>query len=207
MDYYIDFDNTLYRTSSLKNEMLHKIAQTISILKKVSYEKILSEASSLFNSKNIYNIYKLCDYFSLKYEVQNQILYDIIDNILYHGSKYVYKDVKMFLSKLKSDGNNLNLLTYSTIDNHEYQNKKILGSKLSQFFDNIIITIDKGNENIDYKNSIFIDDNPKDLLTLYNKNAKQVIRVKRKNNKYSKIDIDKNANIKVIKSLKAISKI
>ena len=43
-------------------------------------------------------------------------------------------------------------------------------------FDNIIITTDKGKENIDYKNAIFIDDNPKDLITLYNKNAKQVIR-------------------------------
>ena len=43
----------------------------------------------------------------------------------------------------------------------------------------------KYNLDIDYSNGIFIDDKPQDLIGLYSRHPKKVIRLRRKNNKYS----------------------
>ncbi len=204
MEYYLDFDNTLYRTHALKYKMLTTLAIIVSSKIDKSFNEIFQEEKKIFKKENIYNIYALCEYLSNKYKVDYNFLVYKIDNILSNGKEFVYHDVKLFLRKLKNDGHKINMLTYSSSDNHVFQNKKILGSKISEFFDNIIITTDKGKENIDYKNAIFIDDNPKDLITLYYKNAKQVIRIKRRFNKYSKIHIDKKLNIKEFQSLKSL---
>ena len=87
------------------------------------------------------------------------------------------------------------MLTYCK-DSLEYQSIKVAGSKLADFFDALYITsLPKYNLDIDYTNGVFIDDNPEDLLGLYSKNAKQVIRLRRKENKYSVKDLD-NTDIK-----------
>ena len=60
-------------------------------------------------------------------------------------------------------------------------------------FDEIIITKDlKYTLDIDYSKGIFIDDKPQDLIGLYSKNPKKVIRLRRIGSKYSPKDIEIN---------------
>ena len=76
-----------------------------------------------------------------------------------------------------------------------FQVLKIKGSGLIKYFDALYITSKPKYElDINYENGIFIDDRAKDLLGLYSKNAKKVIRLRRKGNKYSIEDIG-NAEI------------
>ena len=82
-------------------------------------------------------------------------------------------------------------MTYIPKTNQEYQMKKLLGSGLMKYFDTITITSKyKFLLDMDYTNGIFIDDDPRDLNGLYEKNPIKVIRIRKPNNKRSKIDID-----------------
>ena len=81
------------------------------------------------------------------------------------------------------------MLSYAN-DGLEYQSLKIAGSGLSNYFDALYITADKKFElDLDYTNGIFIDDNPEDLIGLYSNNPKRLIRLRRKENKYSVQDL------------------
>lgn len=83
--------------------------------------------------------------------------------------------------------------------------KKLLGSGLMQYFDGIIITSEyKFLLDLKYENGIFIDDDPRDLNGLFEKNAIQVIRIRKPNNKRSKIDIN-NSQIKEYESFDDIA--
>jgi len=82
---------------------------------------------------------------------------------------------------------NNNLLTYG---NKEYQNKKIINSNIAKYFKDIIITEDsKSNLKINFLNSIFIDNNPKEITSFYNKGARHLIRVRKENDNYSNFDL------------------
>ena len=183
MNYYIDFDNTLYNTPLLTNRMLNSIVASIKEKTNLNSEDLYEECKGMFNREHIYNIYELAKYFS---QINN------LNNIILNGNDLVFEDTIPFLKKLKESGHNLYILTYCK-NSLEYQSLKITGSKLSDFFHAIYITsVPKYNLDIDYTNGIFIDDNPEDLLGLYSKNAKQVIRLRRKENKYSVKDLDNN---------------
>ncbi len=81
---------------------------------------------------------------------------------------------------------------------------KLLNCEISVIIDNVLITgLYKFETNINYSDSIFIDDNPRDLIGLCNNNAKKVIRIKRKNTKYSNCKLD-NKDILTYNSLNAI---
>ena len=192
MNYYIDFDSTLYNTTKLKQEMLETISKDVALYNKdVNFESILFECKIMFVRDKIYNIYKLCDYFSKKYKIKSEILKGDIDKMLSDGKRFVYEDSLPFLMNLKENGHHLNLLTLASEDNRVYQEKKIYGSGLSDFFDKIIITSKpKYLLDLDFENSVFIDDNPKDLLELHSKNPLKIIRIRRVGNSYSKIEID-----------------
>lgn len=192
MNYYIDFDNTLYNTSLLTNKMLNSIAEYIKEKNNLNFEELYQECKSMFNRNNIYNIYELAKYLSTKYNLQTSLLINNLNKIILDGSDFVFEDTIPFLKKLKENGHKIYLLTYCE-DSLEYQSMKIAGSKLSDFFDALYITsIPKYNLDIDYTNGIFIDDNPDDLLGLYSKNPKQVIRLKRTKNKYSLKNLNTN---------------
>ena len=79
---------------------------------------------------------------------------------------------------------NIYLLTFG---DYNYQLKKIKSCKIENYFKKIIITQDKTKENIDYKNSIFIDNNPYDLNKLRLNGATKLIRIKHLDDPYSKI--------------------
>jgi predicted enzyme involved in methoxymalonyl-ACP biosynthesis len=52
----------------------------------------------------------------------------------------------------------------------------------------------KGKLNIDYENSIFIDDNPLEIESIIEKKPKMIIRMQRNNSKYSNISLDIDIN-------------
>ena len=83
------------------------------------------------------------------------------------------------------------MLTYTSDDNLVYQKKKVNGCNIAKYFHKIIYTTaNKYTLDIDYKNSIFIDDNPKELIGLAETQAYKIIRIKRTDCKYSKIQIN-----------------
>jgi len=192
VNYYIDFDNTLYNTALLTDRMLNLIVN--SILEKHKdflEEELKKECKMMFNRENIYDIYKLINYFANKYNIDEINTKNKINNLILNSGDLVYKDVFLFLSYLKNNHHKLYLLSYC--DNLSYQSLKIIGAKLDEFFDAIYITsIPKHLLDINYANGIFIDDNPRDLLGLYKQNAKSVIRIRRNTNKYSKENLDIN---------------
>lgn len=195
MNYYIDFDNTLYNTPLLTQKMLDSIAETAYEQKKLDKKTLLEECKLMFNREHIYNIYELAQYFADKYNLN---LYEITTNInkvILNSSELVFADSIEFLIKLKNKGHSIFLLSYCK-ESLQYQSTKISGSQLGDFFDALFITSTPKYElDIDYTNGIFIDDNPTDLLGLYSKNPKEVIRLRRKCNKYSLKDLE-NVNIK-----------
>lgn len=202
MNYYLDFDNTLYETSRLSNDMLNGLADEISIKTKKNKIDIFDELKSMFNRENIYNIYKLAKYFAKKYNIEESVLIDKVEGIILDGKKYVYNDVISFLKELKEKNNIINVLTYVAKEDLSYQLTKIKGSGLSEYFDNIIISSSlKFNLDLKYEEGIFFDDNPRDLLGLASKNPKILVRVIRDENKHNKQELDIE-NLIECKSLK-----
>lgn len=195
MNYYIDFDNTLYNTPLLTNKMLNSIVNSIREKNDLSSEDLYQECKSMFNREHIYDIYELARYFADKYNLNASTVINNLNNIILNGSDLVFEDTIPFLQKLKEQGHKLYMLTYCK-ESLEYQSIKVAGSKLANFFDALFITaVPKYTLDIDYTNGIFIDDNPSDLLGLYSKNPKQVIRLRREGNKYSVKDLE-NTDIK-----------
>ena len=187
-NWYIDFDSTLYNTSALKKDMLEAMALNIDSSKK---ESIIQEIDSMFKPQKIYNIFNLCNYYENKYNLKKNILVKPIKEIILNGSKYVFNDVIPFLEKLRNN-NTISMLTWSTLrENMEFQNLKIIGSGISNYFDTIIITaFPKHTLELNYKTGIFVDDNPNELENLHKISRGRVIRIKRKSNKYSKIPLN-----------------
>ena len=187
MDIYLDFDHTLYNPITLTGEMLSAIGGKIVDCsdKKIDNDEIMIELKGMFNREHIYNIYELARYFGEKYEIDSAILIDAVNKVIYNCSKNVFDDVIPFLKSLKEKGHRIFMLTYYE-HGLEYQMEKVTGSKLCDLFDVIITTGEKKfNLTIDYENSIFIDDNPKDLEGLASRNPYRLIRIRRKEGRYS----------------------
>ena len=181
MNYYIDFDSTLYDTTALVKEMIQSISDS---LKGSYYNVSKQEIKKIFDT-----------YIKNKQTIPNHTLIQKLDSILENGKQFVYDDTIPFLEILRKQGHRLSMLTYSKYS-LQFQSSKINGSGLSDYFDALfIIATHKYELDINYKNGIFIDDNPSDLLGLYSKKPIEVIRIRRNGNKYSIDDID-NTNIK-----------
>jgi len=203
MNYYIDFDSTLYDTSKLVEKMLRALAIGINRQdSSLNKEEILLEEKEMFNSKNIYNIFEFFKYFAKKYNLKANNLITVINKVINNGKNFIYEDSIEFLKQLKIMGHKINMLTYTTQNGIEYQIQKIYGSGIVQFFDNIIITsTPKWQLDLDYTQGIFIDDNPNDLAGLHNNNPVSVIRIKRNGNKYASKPMPNNIMIPEFNSL------
>ena len=201
MKFYIDFDNTLFNTPKLTHTMLPLIANEVwKKHQSLCFDNIYSECCSMFNREHCYNIYDLASYFADKYALDLSVLVKNLNSIMFDISDFLYEDSIPFLKKLKADGHKLYLLSYAG-ENLKYQTVKISGSGISDFFEALYITsAPKYKLDINYSDSIFIDDNPTDLLGLYSNNPLKVIRIRRIDNKYSSEDID-NPNIIEFSSL------
>ena len=183
---YIDFDNTLYNTLELKEKrkvFLKKYIHELEI------QKIINTFNGLFDFRNVLDV--MID----KYKIDKDTLYKDYDDLLKYN--YLYDDTIEFLNYYK-DKYELILLTYG---NNDYQLDKINCTNIKEYFKEIIIT--QKNKNIldiDYNNSTFIDDNPKELKGLLNNNSYKVIRLCR--GKYK--DIEKELDVLSVNSLKEI---
>lgn len=203
MNYYIDFDHTLYDTPKLTKDMLDTISCSIALQCGIEQEVLLEECFKMFNRENIYNIYELARYFSKKYNCDSKQIIDKLNYVIYNSEKNVFSDSIPFLKKLKSLNHTIHMLSYYEYG-LEYQTAKIVGSKLSNLFDCIIITKKHKYElDLDYTNGIFIDDKPSDLFGLLSKNPKEIIRLRRIGSKYSIEDLE-NSKIKEYTSLSEI---
>ena len=204
MNYYIDFDNTLYETAKLTEIMLEKIVESISLESKRDIKEI-EKIKTEFNSTKD-NIFSFAKLMANRFNVNEQKVLEDVENVIIISSDVTFEDAKRFVKRLKENGHKLTILTYiPDKKNRDYQIKKIKGSGIEKYFDDIIITSEyKFTLDLDYKNSIFIDDDPRDLNGLYEKKPIKVIRIRKKNNKRSKIDID-NKDIEEYESFDDIS--
>ena len=167
MNIYIDFDGTLFDTNRFYNDFL------------LLCEKYNVNKKDIIKPKGLFNLDNLALQLKIKYNLNNSFIKET--NKLYNPS-YLYKDSISFLKKYYKKYN-LNILTFG---DYEYQLKKINCCKFKKYFKRIIITEDKTKEDIDYKNSIFIDNSPKDLKKLMSVGATNLIRIKHDDDPYSK---------------------
>ena len=199
MNYYIDFDNTLYETAKLTSLMIAAIGNKIGELAEKDAELIIQDVKDNFNS-TIDNIFTHAEKMGKKYNVDSKMVVDAVKAVVDNGKEIVFEDAIRFLERLKEKGHKIFILTYIPQTNQEYQLKKLMGSGITSYFDGIIITAQyKFLLDLDYTNGIFIDDDPRDLNGLFEKNPIKVIRIRKENNKRSKIDID-NKEIEEYKS-------
>ncbi len=178
MKIYIDFDGTLFNTDKYTEDFMN-------IFNEYDISKLLLDEAKefLFSDHRLFNINIVVDYFISKYNVDSNLRNNIND--LFNTS-YVYSEVFDCLNQLKGMGYELYLLTYG---DEIFQKTKIKASNISKYFKKIIITEkDKSKLDIDYKNSIFIDNNPVEIEKFYNSNAKIVIRIRRDSDKYKKME-------------------
>lgn len=190
MNYYIDFDNTLYETAKLTTYMLKAICDTVVEKRGIAYEEIDSYVKENFNSTKD-NIFTFAKETGVKFEIDPIEVENNVKAVVDNGNDIVFEDAERFLARLKENGHEVHILTYIPKTNQEYQMKKLLGSGLMKYFDTITITSKyKFLLDMDYTQGIFIDDDPRDLNGLYEKNPIKVIRIRKPNNKRSKIDID-----------------
>ena len=175
MKIYIDFDGTLFNN----NKHYHKLIKTF---KKYNINE--EYINNLTKNKHYKNLDTLAKEIIIKNNLDRSIINEI--NTIY-SNNLIYKDTIPFLEKYYKE-HELILLTLGT---KKYQLKKINSTNISKYFKKIIITNkDKSKLNIDYQNSIYIDNNPLELKKFYNAKSKYLIRIKRNTDKYSKINLD-----------------
>lgn len=194
MKYYIDFDNTLFDTESFYNDLVNLINK-----EKIKEEDINLIYKEQFN-KELFNPIKIINYIIEKRNINKNLIKEI-NYFMKDISKYLYEDTIDFLEYLKQNNKEIVLLTYGDFN---YQNEKISNCFIKEYFNQIIITSKlKGELDLDYQNSIFIDDSKEQIESLLKKNSK-VIRIKRKGNKHS---IDEISNVLEYASLEEYMKI
>lgn len=177
MKIYIDFDGTLFNTDKYTKNFMD-------IFNEHGIDNVIFNRvrNILFNNENLFDLDIIIDYFLKEYNIDIGLKIKI--NSLLNKS-YLYPEVVNCLKELIDSGYELHLLTYG---DKNFQSMKIDSSNISGYFKNIIITDeDKSELNLDYKNSIFIDNNPFVIDKLYNSMAKRIIRIKRDSDRYAKI--------------------
>lgn len=183
MNYYLDFDYTLFDTYKFREE-LYEILEKNNLDK--SYLTLTPELKT--NGQKLLNIKELFRNLSDLKNIPISNFLEPLEELYKKGHKFVYDDSVEFLKYLKSKENQIYLLTWGE---REYQKEKIKASKLDIYFDEIIFAERlKYTLDIDYENGIFIDDSVRDLEELYNRNAKQVFRIRRKNGKNSNKELN-----------------
>ena len=191
MEVYIDFDRTLFDTDNFLNDLYNIIADN-NIDLKIFKKYCIKENKHGFNVYNVLARIKNID------NIDNII--KKIDTLISNCNNYLYNDSYEFLNKLKVYGYKVNLLTKG---NEEFQLKKVNSTKLINLFDNIIVTLKKKGElDINYEESIFIDDNPEEIKSILKRKPKKIFRIKRENSKYNDIKVN---NINEVNNLLEIN--
>ena len=206
MNIFIDFDHTLYNTPLLTKDMLDALAIYISKVSNENFEPVLETLKNKFKrgNNNIYDIYELIKYFSKIFNYDYKEATNIVNNVINNGTQYLFEDSIPFLKGLKKKNHNVYILSYN--ENEVYfQAVKIAGSGLLKYVDGVFPTTTlKGEIPLDFSKCIFIDDKPKDLISIYNNHPFKVFRIRRKNDTYS--EIETNLPIPEFTSLEELQK-
>ena len=206
MNIFIDFDHTLYNTKLLTKDMLNALAIYISKVSNENFESVLETLKNKFKrgNNNIYYIYELIKYFSTIFNYDYKEATNIVNNVINNGAKYLFEDSIPFLKGLKKKNHKVYILSYN--ENEVYfQAVKIAGSGLLKYVDGVFPTTTlKGEIPLDFSKCIFIDDKPKDLISIYNNHPFKIFRIRRKNDTYS--EIETNLPIPEFTSLEELQK-
>lgn len=194
MNFYLDFDYTLFNTYAFRNE-LYNILEQNGLDKSYLALTLEDREQKLINVREVFK--ELSEINNLN--IDNFI--KPLDELYKKSDRFVYDDVIDFLKYLRMKKHKIYLLTWGE---REYQREKLKASKLEEYFDETIFTEKlKYTLDINYKNGIFIDDSIRDLEGLYNENAKYVFRIKRKDGKNS----DKKLNVKGILEFSSLNEL
>ncbi len=190
MNFFIDFDHTLYNTPLLTNDMLNALTAYICKNTNEDQENMFQLLKDKFKrgTNNIYDIYKLIEYFGNQYKYDINKATEIVNKVISNGQSYLFDDSIPFLKSLKKDNHKIYILSYN--ENEVYfQAIKIAGSGLLPYVDGIFPTTSiKGDIPLDFSKCIFIDDKPKDLISIYNNKPYKIFRIRRKNDTYSELE-------------------
>lgn len=189
---YVDLDGTLYRTSELKLLIVKEISLGIAEALSADFDEIYEDVSGCFKNRHNISVFDFARQMAKKYDVNEEKIVESLKNILKNSSNLLYNDSIDFLKKLKEIGYETYILTFSRGYDNDYQMLKLIGSGISKLVDGVFIcSKDKGELNLDYKNGIFVDDNPKQLASLFHAGVSEdrLFRIKRKNEKYSSVEI------------------
>ena len=180
--FYIDFDSTLFDSDKYFHE-LYVICEKYKI-SRLELDKI---TNSIFKSHKDFFIDDLLKYLIEEKHVDRNVKEDfkILEN-----TSFLYEDSIIFLKAIQNKYNSI-LLTCGNISN---QKKKINTCNIKEYFSKIIITPSNKStvQEVDYENSIFLDNNAKEVERFVSAGAKRVIRIKRDTDKYSKIPLKIN---------------
>ena len=190
---YLDFDRTLFNTDAFFTDLKKIIGSRISqSLFQKYYDKTIIKG---FNPYNILEEIKKDTSINIS-ETKKEL-----DKFMNDLNRYVFEDTIPFLEKIKKNYE-INLFTYGDLS---FQKMKVMHTNIYPFISHFMDTLDNKseNKNINYLESIFIDDNPMVIDDLYQKHPKQLIRIRRKNVKYS--DIDTKCKVLEVDSLKIIN--
>ena len=192
MKVYVDFDRTLFDCERFLEDLYALINQ-------YGIDTALFKECQNQCIKEGFNPYTILDLVKEKKSFDEE-LYTKINDLIKKTNEYLFSDAILFLEYLKSNNYEIVLLTRG---NNNYQKEKVLNAKIDNYYNDLIVTMKhKGDLELDYNNSIFIDDNPKEINSILDRIAKKVIYVKRDNAKYNDISINKD--IKIVKSLQEI---
>lgn len=189
---YIDFDGTLYKTSELKLLIVKEIASEIEKELNASLDEIHKDVSDCFKNRHKTSVFDFARQMAKKYNVDEEKIVKRIEDLLNNGSKFLYGDSIKFIKNLKDNDYEVYILTFSRAYDNDFQMLKLIGSGINEFIDGVFIcSKDKGELNLDYKNGIFVDDNPAQLTSLFKTGVSEdrLYRVVRKNEKYSLVEI------------------
>lgn len=193
MKIYIDFDRTLFDCESFLKKLYE-------IIKKYEIPKSIFIKCQNQCKKAGFNPHIILEKVANEYQFNIKI-YDEINNLINESNSYLYPDAIPLLEHLKRANYEVIILTKGNFD---YQKEKIYNSNIKDYYDELIVTMKhKGNLDINYEKSIFIDDNPIEIKSILRRKPKELIRIKRINSKYFNVDIE---NIKTVSSLDEIIK-
>ena len=196
MNYYLDFDYTLFDTHAFR-QGLYEILEKNGLDK--TYLELTQELET--SGQKLLNIKELFKSLSQSKNIPLNNFLEPLEELYSKCDKFVYNDSVEFIKYLKSKNHKLYVLTWG---DREAQKEKLQASKLYDYFDEIIYAEKLKYElDLDYQNGIFVDDSIRDLEGLYNKKAKKVFRIKRPNGKNS----DKELNIKEISEFNSLKEL
>ena len=177
MRIYVDFDRTIFDCERFIKDFF-ELLQNYSISR--------DDFTKYQNQFKDINPYIILDTMSKEKNI-NKGVYGAIDELIEQSRDYLFCDAIPFLEYLKNKNYQVSILSRGDYD---FQRSKIINSHIESYYDDIIITSNhKGELDLDYANSIFIDDNVEELKSIMDRNPKRIISIQREN-RANKLDIE-----------------